>query len=157
MTTARQEKVRPSASSIARDGAGLGRDASGFPLDKREVWGLREEFLHRAPIEFPVGLSAWSLDGGALAAVEHAKLNASRVGSARHHSVERVDLTHQVTLAQAADGRVAGHLADRRGTEGHQRCRGAATRRRGRGFASGMSAADDNDVKSHGRASACFT
>ena len=34
------------------------------------------------------------------------------IGHPAHHAVERVDLAHQMALAQPADGRVAGHLAD---------------------------------------------
>ena len=93
------------------NGAGLGHDSGRFPFDKREVRRVREELLHRAPIEFPVGLSARALDRGALAAVENAKLDAREVGGARHHPVKRVNLAHQVAFAEAADGRVAGHLA----------------------------------------------
>ena len=131
------------------DGAGVGRDPSRLSLDDGEVRRLGDQRLHGAPVELPVGLGARPLDGGSLAAVEDAELNAGRVGGARHHAIERVDLAHQMALAQAADCRVAGHLADRRETVRDQRGRRATARRRGRGFASRMAPADDNDVKSH--------
>ena len=141
----------------ARDRARLGQDARRLAFDDGQVRGLRNQFLHRAPVELPVGLGAGSLDGRALAAVEDAKLDPGLVGGARHHPVERVDLAHEMPLAEAADRRVAGHFADGRETMGHQRRRGARARRGGRRFAARVAAADDDDVKSHERASACFT
>ena len=105
----------------ARDGAGVGCDPSGFPFDDGQVRRLGDQRLHGAPIELSVGLGARPLDGGTLAAIEDAELNAGRIGGARHHAVERVDLAHQMALAQAADRRVAGHFADRRETMGDER------------------------------------
>ena len=124
-TTAPQPIVRPSASSIPGDRARLGQDARRFAFDDGEIRRLRDQVLHRAPIELPVGLGARSLDGRTLAAVEDAKLDAGLVGGARHHAIQRVDLAHQMSLAKAADRRVAGHFADRRETMGHQRGQGA--------------------------------
>src|SRR3546814_8155606 len=68
------------------------------------------------------------------------------VRDAAHDPVERVDLAHQMPLAEAADRRIAGHLADGVEAVGHEQGARAQPRRRGRGFAAGMPAADDNDV-----------
>ena len=133
----------------AGDGAGVGGDPSRLPFDDGQVRGFGDERLHGAPVELAVGLGARPLDGGAFAAIEDAKLNAGRIGGARHHAVQRVDLAHQMALAQTADRRIAGHFADCCETMGNERGRGATARRRGRGFASRMAAADDNDVKLH--------
>ena len=141
----------------AGDGAGVGRDAGGFPFDDGQIRGLADQRLHGAPVKLAVGLGARPLDGGALAAIENAELDAGGVGGARHHAVERVDLAHQMAFAEAADRRVAGHFADRRETMGDERGRCAGARRRGRGLAARMAAADDNDVKFHFGGSACFT
>ena len=62
-------------------------------------------------------------------------------------AIERVDLAHEVALADAADGRIAGHFADRGGAMGDERGRGAAARGRRRGFAARMAAADHDDIK----------
>ena len=48
---------------------------------------------------------------GALAPVEHPEVDPRLVDGAAHDAVERVDLPHEVALADAADRRVAGHLA----------------------------------------------
>ena len=60
----------------ARDRARFGQDARRLAFDDGQVRGLRDQVLHRAPVELPVGLGAGSLDGRALAAVEDAKLDA---------------------------------------------------------------------------------
>ena len=76
------------------DCAGCGRDPSRFPFDDGQVRSLGDEILHGAAIELPVGLSARSLDGGTLAAVEDAELDAGRIGRTRHYAVQRVDFPH---------------------------------------------------------------
>ena len=69
------------------------------------------------------------------------------VGHPAHQPVERIDLAHQMALAQAADGRVAGHLADRVAAVGEQK-RPRAQARGGRGgLAAGMAAAHDDDIE----------
>ena len=69
------------------------------------------------------------------------------VGDAAHQPVERVDLADQMAFAEAADGRIAGHRADRRGGVGDQRRARAHARRGGGRLAAGMAAADHDDVK----------
>ena len=68
------------------------------------------------------------------------------IGDAAHQAVERVDLAHEMALAKAADGRIAGHRADRVGAQRHQRGDRAEARRRTRSFAACMAAADNNDI-----------
>ena len=83
----------------------------------------------------------------ALAAVEHAELDAAGVRHAAHQAVERIDLAHQMALAEPADRRIAGHRAD--GGEPMRDQRGARAHARGRrrGFAAGVAAADHDDVE----------
>src|SRR5579864_7677210 len=124
-------------------------ESFGFGLDQRQIWLLPDERLHSQAIELAIGLRARSLDRRALAAIEHAKLDAGGVGDAAHQAVERVDFANQVALAETADRRVAGHDADCLEALGDQRRgRAEAGRRRGR-LAAGMTAADDDDVEFH--------
>ena len=60
------------------------------------------------------------LVGGAIALVEPAKLDARRVGNQAGLPAEGIDLAHEVPLAQAAHGRVAGHPRHRRGVQCNQ-------------------------------------
>ena len=82
-----------------------------------------------------------------LAAVEDAELDAAAIGDAAHQAVQRVDLAHQMALAEPADRRIAGHRADGREAMGHQRGLRAHAGGRGRGFAAGVAAADHDDVE----------
>ena len=109
----------------ARDGAAFGHDPGRFAFDDCQVRRFGDKRLHGAPIELAVGLGARPLDGGAFAAVEHPELDAGGVGGAPHHAVERVDLAHQMALAQAPDGGVARHFANGGEAMGDERSRGA--------------------------------
>ena len=68
------------------------------------------------------------------------------IGGARHHAAQRIDLAHQVALADAADGRIAAHRADGFDALRQQQRARAAARRGQRGFDAGMSAADHDDI-----------
>ena len=55
-----------------------------------------------------------------------------------------------MTFTQAADSRVAGHLADGRGLVGEQQCLRAEAGGSRRSLAARMAAPDDDDVVTHG-------
>ena len=103
-------------------------------------------------IELAVGLGARAAHRRPLAAVEHAELDAGAVDGAAHDAVERVDLAHQMALAEPADRRVARHLADRRALVGQQERARAEPRRGRRRLAPGMPAADHDDVVTSAKA-----
>ena len=108
-----------------------------------EVGGRFEDALHGEGVLLFVALGPGNLDGGAFADVEHAYLDGGAVGVAGHFAAESVDLTHDVTLGGAADGRVAGHEGD--GVEVHGEEEGAVAHARGGqgGFAACVACADD--------------
>jgi hypothetical protein len=56
-----------------------------------------------------------------------------------------------MALAQSANGRVAGHLADRRKAMGDQGRYGSESGRGTRRFAARMTATNDNDIETHGK------
>ncbi len=116
-------------------------------LDHLEIGGGADRRLHGLAIELAVGLGARALYGGALGAIEQPELDAGGVGDAAHKAVEGIDLAHQMALAEAADGRVAGHLADGREGMGDEGRAGAHAGRRGRSFAAGMAAAHNDHVE----------
>ena len=115
-------------------------------LDHLEVRRGADRCLHRPAVELAVGLGAGALHRRALAAVQHAELDAGGIGHLSHQAVERVDLADEMPLAEPANGRIAGHFADRREAVGDQRRARAYPRRRRRGLAAGMAAADDDHV-----------
>ncbi len=142
--------------------AGLGDDA-GDPvaLHDQVVHALLEELqvglgvqqrAHGPLVELPVGLGAGGPDGRALAGVEGAEVDAGPVGRRGHEAAQRVDLLRQVALADAADGRVAAHLADGFQVLGEQQRAGAQARRGRGGLGAGVAAADHDHVPGVGAA-----
>ena len=77
-------------------------------LDVKAVLRLQPRLHLQAVTEF-VRLGAVAAHGGALAAVQYAKLDAGLVYAMRHLAAHGVDLAHQMPLGNAADGRIAGH------------------------------------------------
>src|SRR5262249_54985631 len=98
-------------------------------------------------IELAVSLGARAADGRTLAAVENPKLDTAGVSDPAHQAVKRVDLADQMTPAQTPHPGIAGHRADGRKPEGGQPRPRAHPRGRGGGFATGVAAADDDDVE----------
>jgi hypothetical protein len=114
-----------------------------IPVTRRQDRGL-----HGLAVELAVGLGPRTLHGRALGAIEQAELDAGRIRHPPHQAVERIDLAHQMALAEPTDGRIAGHLADGGKAVRHQRRARAHAGRGGRSLAAGMAAADNDDVKS---------
>jgi hypothetical protein len=73
---------------------------------------LFESVLHYFLILASVGLGAERMDRGALAEIEHAVLYAGAVRRAAHFAAEGVQLAHEMALARAAYGGIAGHVPD---------------------------------------------
>ena len=90
-----------------------------------EVFRRFDDGADRVPIQGPVGLRPGRAAGGALAGIQNPKLNAGRIRCPGHGAVERVDLPHQMALADAADSGIAGHLPDGFDALGQQQRRGA--------------------------------
>ena len=82
------------------------------------------------------------MHGRALAAVQHAELDASGVDGTPHRTTEGVNLADDLSLAHAADGRVAAHQGDGVEVTGQNRGFGAEARSGQRGLSTGMAAAD---------------
>jgi hypothetical protein len=120
-------------------------------FDHGQVRGLPDRPLHRFCVEFSVGLRARSAHRRPLAAVENAELDAALVYDPAHQAIERIDLAHQMTFAEPADRRVAGHRTDGREPVRDKRRARAHTRSRSRSLAAGVAAANHNDIEgSHG-------
>ena len=106
-----------------------------------------QQRLHGLAVQLAVRLGAWAAHRRPLAAVQQLEMDAGGIGRAGHHAVQRIDLPHQMPLADPADGRVAGHLAERFDPMGQQQGAGAAACRRRRRLAAGMAAAHHHHVE----------
>ena len=117
--------------------------------DDLEIWRRGKLGLHRLAVEPAVDLAAGSPHRRALGSVQHPELNAGDVRQPSHDTVQGVDFAHQMALAQAADGRIAAHLADGLEFVGQQQGARAEPRRRRRRLTAGVASANDDHVPGH--------
>ena len=118
-------------------------------LPQVEVRRSLDNALHTLPVGGLVRLNTSGADRRSLARVQNAELDPGLVDRARHFTAEGVDFAHQMALADAADSRIAGHLANVVEIEGQQQSRAAETRRGERGFYPCVAGTDHNDVVVH--------
>src|SRR5690606_20440493 len=116
-------------------------------LENLQIRLVFQDFADRRLVQHAVGLDAGGAHGRTLAAVEHAELDAAAVGGARHGAAEGIDFLDQMAFADAADGRIARHLAEGYDVVGQQQGSAAHARRGQAGLGAGMAAADDDDIK----------
>ncbi|MPN35441.1 hypothetical protein SDC9_182939 [bioreactor metagenome] len=110
-------------------------------------------------VQHAVGLGAGGAHRRTFRGIEDAELDAGFVCGGGHGTAQRIDFTHQMALADAADRRVAAHRPERFEVVRQQQ-RGRTGPRRGkRGFGTGVAAADDDDIETggikHGKMSCC--
>ena len=115
-------------------------------FDHLEIRRGADRCLHGLAVKLAVGLGAGALHRGAFAPVQHAELDAGGVSHPAHQAVEGVDLADQMPLAEPANGRIAGHLADGGEAVGDQRRARADAGGSRRSLAAGMAAADHDHV-----------
>lgn len=139
-------QLEPHAGHHAADLVMLDDQVMDRVLEQRQGGHLVEETAHGLAIETAVGLGAGCLHGGTLALVEGAELDAGAIRGAAHDPAHGVDLTHQMALADPANGRVAAHLTDTLEALGEQQGARAHARRRMGRLGAGMAAAHDDDV-----------
>ena len=87
-------------------------NADDLSLMDIKVGGLFQRVLHPDMVSLAVSLYPQAVYGRAFAAVEHPALQVGRIGGKAHQAAQCIDLAHKMPLGRAADGRVAGHIAD---------------------------------------------
>ncbi len=120
--------------------------ANHLVLAEFQSWLILERFFHCQRVEELVFLCPDCLHGRPFAGVEQAELEGRPIGRSRHFASERVDLSDDVALARATDGRIARHVTDAVEVWREDERRASGPRSRERGFASSMSGADDDHV-----------
>ncbi len=113
-------------------------EAGDFRLLEVEVRLMLQDLLHPEPVQLLVRLGAGGAHRRTFPGVEDAELDAGCVDVLSHLAAEGVDLLHQVTLGQAADGRVAGHQGNGVQVDGEKERRAPHARRGERRLAAGM-------------------
>ena len=125
----------------------LDDEIAAFLLEEREVRLVLERVTDKRLVELAIGLHARRAHRRTLAGIQRARLDRGRIRGARHHAAERIDLLDEMSLADAADGRIAAHLAQRLDRLREQQRARTHPRRRQGGLGTGVSAADHDYVK----------
>ena len=159
MMTACAPTVRPSRSLIPR--RAVFECASGCVRDRRlsstissatsaclmcRFGSALEHLAHLQAVLLLVALRAGRPHGRAARGVQQAELDADGVGDLAHDAAEGVDFADEVSLGDAADGGIAGHLRDEIDVQGEERGAQAHAGGGHRGLASGMAGADHDYV-----------
>ena len=110
------------------------------------MFGRLQCVLHARAVGGAICLNALGVHGGALAEVQRAALQRDFVRRLAHFTAQRVDLKDKVSLARAADGRIAGHVAHGVQIDREQHGVKPEARAGKRGFNARVPRADDPDV-----------
>ncbi len=116
-------------------------------LEQPQVGLILQPMPNRGLVENAICLRARGAHRRPLGPVEDAELNPRFVRRSRHRPAQRIDLLHQMALADPADRRVAAHLPQRLDVVCQQQRRAAHARRGQCGLGAGMAAADHDDVE----------
>ncbi len=142
-----------------RHGLRFDQEVVDFPLNDAQPRLSRKRLLHEAAIELAVHLRSGPAHSRTLAPVEQAELDTGFVGNPAHQTIQSIDLAHEMTLAQPANGGIAAHLADGGEFVRDESRTGANSGSSSRCLAPGMPAADNYDIEfvHAGPISQCFT
>ena len=121
-------------------------NADDLALMDSKVGGLFQRVLHPDMVALAVGLHPQAVYGRAFAPVEHPALQVGRIGGKAHQAAQCIDLAHKMPLGRAADGRVAGHIADEIQRQREHRRPGPQPCRRVGSLYSRMPRADHDDI-----------
>ena len=115
-------------------------------LEHGQVVAGLDQGADGVPVEHAIRLRPGRANGGTLAGVQRAQLDARPIRGQRHRTAQGVDFAYQVGLADASDRRIARHLAD--GLDALRQQQGPCPdpRRGKRRFGAGMAAANDDHV-----------
>src|SRR5689334_5376461 len=102
---------------------------------------------HLAAVARTISLRPRRLHGRPARTIQQTKLNSGAINHSTHDAAERVDLTHEMSLRNAADGRVTRHLTHEIQIKSNKPGFRAQTRR-GRGrLTAGVAGANHNHIE----------
>ena len=108
----RCEEAQSHLRNHAFDGIALFDQIDHGLLKYRQARPVFQHFANRDSIQLAIGLGTRRTHRRALAPVQNSKLDTGPVRGQRHRTAERIDFLDQVALADAADGRITGHLPE---------------------------------------------
>src|SRR5207244_9771522 len=115
-------------------------------LTTREPGRALENALHAKAVKCLIRLRSRRSYGRTLLRVEATKLDPCIVDRSSHLPAERIDFADEVPFADAADGRIAGHLADVVEVQRQHQRPPTHARRSERGFDTGVTGTDYDDI-----------
>jgi hypothetical protein len=145
------DKARSDRRHRAGDPVALHQQVVDRLLEDPQVRLALQAAANRGAIEHSVSLRPGGAHRGALARIQCPELDSGFVGRDRHRPAQGIHLAHQMAFANAADGRIAGHLAE--GLDGVREQKRARARpgRRERRLGAGMPATDHDHLEALGK------
>ena len=80
-------------------------------LEEGEIGLVLQRLSNGLTIQDTVCLGARGSNRGALAGIENSELDTGVIGGNSHDATQRIDFLDEMSLTNAANGRIAGHLA----------------------------------------------
>ncbi len=124
-----------------------GAEVDYLTLDNCQALGGIEFSLHCLPIQDTIRLHSGALNRWPLPTIEQAKLDCRLIGDAPHQTIERIDLSNEMTFPQSAHRRVTRHHPKIVPPECHQCNRRTHTPRCMCRLATRVTATNDDNVK----------
>jgi hypothetical protein len=119
-------------------------------LEQGQIGLIFQPAAHRLLVQHAVGLRSRRPHCRAFGGIQDAELDARFVGGDRHGAAQRIDFLDQMPLADAADGRIARHRAQRFDVVREQQGFHPHARRSQRRLAARMAAAHHYHIKNIG-------
>src|SRR6516164_634193 len=142
--------AEPAPISQANAGCeGLAIDVLGLTFNDVNVGGRAHGTLHGTGVKLSISLSPRPSNGWTFTSIENPELDSSLIGNTAHKSVQSINLTHEMSLAEPANCRVARHGPDRCKSVRDQGCLSAHPRGGSSCFAACVSSTNDNHIKVH--------
>ena len=111
-------------------------------LPKVQVRRGLQRLSHLQTIQCSISLRSGSLDGRPTRAIKQTELDTGAIDHSTHNSAKSINLAHEMSLTDAADGWIAGHLSNKIEIESDD-CRLGTDSGRGRSrFTAGVASAD---------------
>jgi hypothetical protein len=111
-----------------------------------EIRLIKQRRLHLLTIKLAILLRTKTMNRRAMTPIKNAELNARSIGNAPHDPVQRVNLAHEMSLAQASNCGITRHFSDRFDFMRQQERLRPDPRRCSRGFTPRMASSDHDDI-----------
>ena len=130
----------------ARDTPSRQAQSRRFTFDQIEIFLLSDDPLYGGSEQNSIRLDAWAPYGAPFGAVEHPVMDGPGVRCPPDHTIEGINLAHQMALAKPANSGIAAHRPDSTQVKAHQS--GTRTHASGcaRRFDTSVTAADNKDI-----------